>query len=547
MSRHKGRQAESAVQSQLEALDTARELATGRLPEGDLQAAYDVLDRASTRRSLSDAHTVVGIFGPTGSGKSSLLNALTGTDVARVAARRPTTSEPLAVLWQSDGSGPLLDWLQVAQRHELPDDSRLAFGGRSSADDGGGLILLDLPDFDSTATSHREVVERLAGQVDVLLWVVDPQKYADAALHHGFLRGMSAHGAVTVVALNQTDRLVGDEVDQVTASLRGILAAEGLGSVGVHPVSAVTGAGLDKLVREIGLTVKRRQAATARLTADVTATATRLAGQAGPTDATLPSKAARSRLVDRLAGAVGTETVVDAVVGSYRRDAHAVTGWPVTRWLGKLRPDPLRRLNLRRSEVDAAVSRTSLPTPGPAQRAAMDGALRDYADTATETVTGPWRDQIRSAAQGSAESLADGLDQAIAQTDLRWGRRSWWWPVIGVLQWALFAAAVAGLAWLGVLAALGFLQLPAPETPLLEGFPLPTLLAIGGAVLGVALAVLSSVAARFSAASRGRRARRQLHTAVTEVAVRDVVTPVAAEITRYNGFRKAVAAARGSG
>ncbi|GAA1128422.1 GTPase [Arthrobacter flavus] len=545
MSRHKGKLAESAVQNQLEALDTARDLAAGRLPEQDLEAAYEVLDRASTRRSLSAAHTVVGIFGPTGSGKSSLLNALTGAEVARVAARRPTTSEPLAVLWKTEDSGPLLDWLQVAQRHELPDHSRLAFGGRTSTDNGDGLILLDLPDFDSTAASHREVVERLAGQVDVLLWVVDPQKYADAALHHGFLRRMSTHGAVTMVALNQTDRLIGDDVEQVTASLRGILADEGLPSVAVHPVSAATGAGLDQLVKEIGQTVKRRQAATARLTADVTAAATQLAGHAGPTDATVPPKAARSRLVDRLAGAVGTETVVDAVVGSYRRDAHAATGWPVTRWLGKLRPDPLRRLNLRRSDVNAAVNRTSLPTPGPAQRAAMDGALREYTDAAAQSVSGPWREQIRDGLHGSNESLADGLDQAIAQTDLRWGTRSWWWPVIGGLQWLLFAAAVAGLGWLGVLAALGFLQLPAPETPMVEGFPLPTLLAVGGAVLGIVVSILSAVAAKVSAGSRGRRARRRLRAAVAEVAARDVVAPVEAEIARYNGFRKAVTAARG--
>ncbi|WP_026552325.1 GTPase [Arthrobacter sp. H20] len=545
MSRHKGKQAESAVQNQLEALDTARELAVGRLPEQDLQAAFEVIDRASTRRSLSAAHTVVGIFGPTGSGKSSLLNALTGTDVARVAARRPTTSEPLAVLWNSEGSAPLLDWLQVALRHELPESSRLAVGGRSSADDGGGLILLDLPDFDSTAASHREVVERLAGQVDVLLWVVDPQKYADAALHHGFLRGMATHGGVTIMALNQTDRLIGEEVAQVTASLRGILAGEGLGSVAVHPVSASTGAGLDNLVKELGQTVKRRQAATARLTADVAVAANRLAEHAGTVDAVQPPKAARSRLADRLAGAIGTETVVDAVVGSYRRDAHAATGWPVTRWLGKLRPDPLRRLNLRRSDVDATANRTSLPTPGPAQRAAMDGALREYADAAAESVHGPWREQIRTAAQGSTGALADGLDQAIAQTDLRWNKRSWWWPVIGALQWLLFAAAVAGLVWLGVLAALGFLQLPAPVTPMVEGFPLPTLLAIGGAIVGIAVALLSAGAAKVSAASRGRRARRRLHAAVAEVAGRDVIAPVEAEIARYNGFRKAVTAARG--
>ena len=58
----------------------------------------------------------------------------------------------------------------------------------------GGLILLDLPDFDSVRRDNRELVERMVGYVDVLVWVVDPQKYADAVLHHEFIEPLAAHG-----------------------------------------------------------------------------------------------------------------------------------------------------------------------------------------------------------------------------------------------------------------------------------------------------------------------------------------------------------------
>src|SRR4051812_26926576 len=160
MSRHRGKPEASLLEARLEALNSAAELAEDVLPKAEFAPINDVLERASTRRSLSAEHTVVGFFGATGSGKSSLFNAVSGTHHATVAARRPTTSEPLAGIWGTAGSEPLLDWLQVARRHFVADES---LGGH------GGLILLDLPDFDSTAVEHREIVERLAGQVDVLV------------------------------------------------------------------------------------------------------------------------------------------------------------------------------------------------------------------------------------------------------------------------------------------------------------------------------------------------------------------------------------------
>src|SRR6478752_5818335 len=113
MSRHGATREASRLGDRLEALNAARELAGGVLPDEVL----DVLERASSRRSLSSDHTVVGFFGATGSGKSSLFNAVNGAEIATAAARRPTTSEPLASVWGADGSGPLLDWLGVSKRH----------------------------------------------------------------------------------------------------------------------------------------------------------------------------------------------------------------------------------------------------------------------------------------------------------------------------------------------------------------------------------------------------------------------------------------------
>lgn len=549
MSRHRGEASSSRLQGRLESLNTARELAEGRVDEHQLGAVYHVLDRASSRRSLSSAHTVVGIFGPTGSGKSSLLNALTGTDLARVAARRPTTAEPLAVIWGEDGSADLLDWLQVQNRHVMPDGSPLlavsSNGQRpkrnGSAD--GGLILLDLPDFDSTALGHRAIVERLAGQVDVLLWVTDPQKYADAALHREFLEPLATHESVILVALNQSDRLSPQDLTQVTGSLKQILASEGHGSAVVHAISAVTGTGLAGLAEEVRAIVRRKEAATGRLSADVDVAVESLREFTGP-ELPPPSKAARSALSDRLAGATGADAVIDAVVRSYRRDAHAVTGWPVTRWLGNLRADPLRRLNLRRSDVQHFVGRTSLPEPGPAQRAAVDRALRTFGEELSDGAVEPWRTAIRDAAGSPEPELVERLDEAVARTDFTSGSRAWWWPVAGVLQWLFLAAMVVGIGWLALLAGLGFLQFPVPESPTVEGIPVPTLLAIGGVAAGIALGILCAGLARLGARRRGKRVRRRLVASITETTEAVAVGPAAAEIERYNNFVRAVETAR---
>ncbi|MCG2622362.1 YfjP family GTPase [Arthrobacter sp. I2-34] len=539
MSRHRGAGESSPLQQRLEALNTARQLAVGRLPESMLVPAFEVLEHASIRRSLSSEHTVVGLFGATGSGKSSLFNALAGEEIATAAARRPTTAEPLAGIWGTGGSEPLLDWLQVHRRHSMDE-------GSSPDAPAGGLILLDLPDFDSTAVEHRRIVERLAGQVDVLVWVLDPQKYADAVVHHAFLRPLASHGAVTLVVLNQVDRLRAGELEPVTASLKDILARDGLEQVRVFPVSARTGAGIAGLRQAIQGVVEARQAANERMAADVQKAAAALqdSGAGGPLPAV--AKTAKRELAGRLARSAGVDVVAEAVEKSFRRRSHASTGWPVTRWLGRLRRDPLKRLNLDRRDVEPAVNRSSMLAPGPAQRAQADTAIRTFADAASAGAPDLWRGAIRRAARSTADTLPDALDQALARTELGSNRKAWWWPIVSVLQWISLAAALAGALWLLGLFVLGYLQFQVPPAPQAGGFPVPTLLLTAGVLLGILLGMASGLASRLAAGRSAARARRRLQAAIAEVAEAKVVAPVEAEIAHYNEFRQALETAEGT-
>lgn len=549
---------DETLQAKLDALAEATELGRGIVPDPALAAAREVLDHAGQRRRLSAEHTVVGFFGATGSGKSSLFNAVTGHPLARTAATRPTTSEPLAAVWGVEGAGPLLDWLEVGRRHVLDGPAAGAevstwWGGRRRP---GGLILLDLPDFDSIAVDHRRIVQRLAGQVDVLVWVVDPQKYADAALHRQFLEPLAAHRAVTLVVLNQVDRLAGPDVGRVVASLQELLARDGLVRVPVHPASTVTGEGVDGLRRAIAEVAAERSAATERLLSDVRTAARALgSGDAEGVPAGVV-KGSESRLVDALEQAAGVPTVVRAVDRSYRLEAGRRTGWPLVRWAGRVRQDPLRRLGLRREGPSGAgrggaggddprVHRTSLPDRSPAQRAQADGAIRAFADAASEGAPDSWRSAVRRAARGDAEQLSDDLDQAISSTDLRAGTGAWWWHVVNVLHWLALLVAVAGLAWLGGLAVAGYLQFRVPPAPDVEGFPVPTLMAAGGLAFGLLLALLTAPLVGLGARARAGRSRRRLRAAIAQVATQRVVGPVREEIDRYGRFREALAAASG--
>ena len=188
-----------ALDRRLEALRKAADLAEDRLDDADVEAARSRRRQGGRPPRTRARITVVALAGPTGVGKSQLFNALTGTELAAVGRRRPTTSAGQAAVWGADARA-LLDWLEIGRRH------------RVDADGLGGLVLLDLPDFDSVETAHRLEAERIVALADLVLWVVEPQKYADASLHDRYLRPLATHADAMAVVLNQADLLAPAEV-----------------------------------------------------------------------------------------------------------------------------------------------------------------------------------------------------------------------------------------------------------------------------------------------------------------------------------------------
>ncbi|HOA88464.1 MAG TPA: 50S ribosome-binding GTPase, partial [Propioniciclava tarda] len=524
---------QQTLATRMRALGEAVELSRGRAPEDVVAAASDVVKRAGERIAISGDHTVVAIAGATGSGKSATFNALTGTQLAKSGVTRPTTSDPMACCWGSELPTKLLDWLDVPRRHLIP----TADGPMTN------LVLIDLPDHDSTEKAHRMTVDRMVPLVDMLIWIVDPQKYADAALHDGYLKPLAPYADVMVVVLNQADRLAPEQLTKALTDLRALLDREGLAKSPVMAMSALTGMGV-KDVRALLETVVRDKTMTAkRFATDVTERANALGATLG--DQRLPKldDAVADELNEALGTASGVPIVERGVLEAWRYRGTLATGWPVLKWLKRFKPDPLKMLKvgfptLQLPGASAAdpgdtTARTSLPKATPVQKAAMDAALRKLIDQATAGLPRGWIDSIRTAARGGERVLADRLDGAIASADLSLKSGTGWWWFVDVLQWLLFAAALTGLVWLALPLAFVFFQLPiALPHVTFWGWPAPTVLVALGVAGGLVLAGISRIGVEIGARFNARAARGILMERIARVTSTDVLAPVQAELDR---------------
>ena len=515
------------------------------LPDGDLVAAHTLVERAGSRLALSQDHTVVALAGSTGSGKSSLFNALARLRLSPVGVRRPTTGVAHACVWGPlEPANQLLDWVGVLPRQRYIRESAL------DADDEAalrGLVLLDLPDFDSVEHGHRLEVDRLLALVDQVVWVVDPQKYGDRILHNAYLRQFRSHADVTIVVLNQADRLSRADTEIVLADLKRLLEEDGLGSAPVMATSAKQPGMLTELREALEKTVAERQAALRRLSGDLDNVGDQLAEMIGPPAAgDEVDRATVRQLSDALAVAAGVPAVAEATGNAYRHRAAASTGWPVVRGLRRLRPDPLRRLHLSDAagEDTEAVPRTSVPEADAAQKSAVGLSVRAVADRAAAPLPEIWAPAMAAAARSRTADLPDALDRAVATTDLGVSRKPFWWRLVGFLQWVFVLTAAVGLGWLIVGYAVRVLGLPALHNPAVGRVPWPTVLLLGGLFLGMLLWLLLKPLVNWGARRAQRRADQRLRAAITDLAREYVVAPVREVLNAYAQAREALTAVR---
>ncbi|WP_107049936.1 YfjP family GTPase [Streptomyces bicolor] len=511
------------LRSRLDALRELVGLSRTRLDSKTLAEAGRVLDEAAARRRLSGQHTVVAIAGATGSGKSQLFNALAGVTISETGVRRPTTASPLVCSW-SDGAVGLIDRLGIPPRlRRRPAQSAAADGQLR------GLVLVDLPDHDSAAVAHREQVDRVLALVDAVIWVVDPEKYADAILHERYLRPMAGHAEIMFVVLNQTDRLPGEATDQVLDDLRRLLDEDGI-ALGEHgepgatvlALSALTGDGVGDLREALGQFVAARGAAARRISADVEAAGWRLRPVYAARRRTGLSEEARDEFSARLADAIGATAAGEAAERAWLRNANRACGTPwlrLWRWYQDRGEAPTGRLSLRTQTDEESTAR---------QR--VEQAVRTVAEQASAGLPGPWAQAVREAAVRGAQGLPEALDELAARAGLPPGRppRPGWWPGAVLVQAAMTILQIVGGLWLvgqivGVMA---------------PNLGVPVLLMVAGIVGGPLVEWGCRIAARGPARRYGLEAERRLREAAAGCGRARVLDPVAAELLRYREVRE---------
>ncbi len=484
----------------LDALDRAVAHA-GMLDPEDVHPSAEVARRARERRGFLGETVVLALAGGTGSGKSSLLNGLAGEKVAETGAVRPVTDRPMA--WIPFNPEPGL----VRLLDELGIDDRVG------QDRFPNLAVLDLPDYDSIDRSHRAMVEYLLPRVDAVAWVVDPEKYNDAALHDRYLAPLAGYQGQYLVVLNQIDRLEPGELDRVLADLAHTLRRDGIREPELFPVAADpprgSPRGLEPLRRFLQVRMDAKRVAVGKLLEDLRRAGRSLAAAAGVSGGSGMDYEPRWAATRDLAGQALAGMAAGPELGRVQERAGermAVRlGGGLLGKVGALAP----RQALGRALGGASLEDTPRRTVRAwAARPGLEEVLAEVTELATtlsfeaggafghkvREEFGPDRieTEVRTAMEKTVAALGPPSEPSTAS----------WWRLVGALQAALLVAVVGGGVWAWA----------RPESLERGRWPVP-LLVIAGGVL--AMAVLSRLV-RWSGRRRGRRAVREFHDRLEE-------------------------------
>ena len=137
---------------------------------------------------------IVAFMGGTGVGKSSLLNRLAGKAIAKVGEERPTSKEVTLYHHESVNLSELpahlpLDKIRIAKHTELDQQQ---------------LVWIDMPDFDSIEQQNQQLVLQWLPYIDVLIYVVSPERYRDNKAWQMLMQEGQRHAWIFI--LNQWDK-----------------------------------------------------------------------------------------------------------------------------------------------------------------------------------------------------------------------------------------------------------------------------------------------------------------------------------------------------
>lgn len=172
-----------------------------------IEQARDLLEKSRHTGSS----IVIGLIGGTGVGKSTLINALAREEVSRASDRRPFTDR--AVIYRHRDQDVSFENRDDLFKH--PDATHLI----ESIKD---IVIIDMPDFDSYDQANVRTVMELMPALDMVLWVVSPEKYADASFFD-FVKGCHAHQSNFSFVFNKSDQLIDEDSTDRYSKLKEVL------------------------------------------------------------------------------------------------------------------------------------------------------------------------------------------------------------------------------------------------------------------------------------------------------------------------------------
>ncbi|NYJ01420.1 energy-coupling factor transporter ATP-binding protein EcfA2 [Nocardioides thalensis] len=195
-------------------------ISTVREERGRVIAQVD--DYVLPRLAGLDGPALVVVGGPTGAGKSTLVNSLTGQRVTTPGLLRPTTRSPVLAHHPADR-----EWfgpdrvLPSLDRVDRPTTSRDALQLVETTAVPRGVALLDAPDFDSIDDANRELATKLLAAADLLLFVTSAARYSDQVPWLQLSLALERQTTVAVVM----NRVPADDMATVSSHLATMLRA----------------------------------------------------------------------------------------------------------------------------------------------------------------------------------------------------------------------------------------------------------------------------------------------------------------------------------